>query len=230
MGLVSTNTQIHHHSARLTPSYRTTAYKSFCLEKDITILMEVLQNFGIDIFANHNFDTWVLFEIHARVINNSWSDPLATCVSPLFSLISKLATQKKAKKKRKIHPLTFFFSQITLASPISAGTRSKATRLSTWSQIHTWTKTNKSLSSMTSSSTRSRSACGARGWRIGLMRIVSARGACEKSSRRKRRAREMVVVVVVVARENRFGIWGWWWSCRRMRSKKGVLSRCEVVE
>lgn len=104
MGVVSTNTQIHHHSARLTPSYRTTVYKSFCLEKDITILMEVLQNFGIDIFANHNFDTWVLFEIHARVINNSWSDPLATCVSPLFSLISKLT---KKQKKRKIHPLTF---------------------------------------------------------------------------------------------------------------------------
>lgn len=225
MGVVSTNTQIPHHSARLTPSYRTTAYKTFCLEKDITILMEVLQNFGIDIFANHNFDTWVLFEIHARVINNSWSDPLATCVSPLFSLISKLTTPKKAKKQRKIHPLTFFSPKITLASPISAGTRSKATRLSTWSQTHTWTKTNKSLSSMTSSSTRSRSACGARGWRIGLMRIVSARGACEKSSRRKRRAR-----VVVVARENRFGIWGWWWSCRRMRSKKGVLSRCDVVE
>lgn len=101
MGVVSTNTQIHHHSARLTPSYRTTVYKSFCLEKDITILMEVLQNFGIDIFANHNFDTWVLFEIHARVINNSWSDPLATCVSPLFSLISKLTTQKKAKKKKE---------------------------------------------------------------------------------------------------------------------------------
>lgn len=223
MGVVSTNTQIHHHSARLTPSYRTTVYKSFCLEKDITILMEVLQNFGIDIFANHNFDTWVLFEIHARVINNSWSDPLATCVSPLFSLISKLTPPKKAKKQRKIHPLTFFFfSQITLASPISAGTRSKATRLSTWSQIHTWTKTNKSLSSMTSSSTRSRSGCGARGWRIGLMRIVSARGACEKSSRRKRRAREMVVVGFFGARENRFGIWGWWWSCRRMGMNRGI--------
>lgn len=221
MGVVSTNTQIHHHSARLTPSYRTTVYKSFCLEKDITILMEVLQNFGIDIFANQNFDTWVLFEIHARVINNSWSDPLATCVSPLFSLISKLAKKKK-------NPPANLSLKITLASPISAGTRSKATRRSTWSQIHTWTKTNKSLSSMTSSSTRSRSACGARGWRIGLMRIVSARGACEKSSRRKRRARE--VVVVVVAGENRFGIWGWWWSCRRMESKKGLSSRCEVVE
>lgn len=221
MGVVSTNTQIHHHSARLTPSYRTTVYKSFCLEKDITILMEVLQNFGIDIFANHNFDTWVLFEIHARVINNSWSDPLATCVSPLFSLISKLTTQKKAKRKKKNPPANHFFSQITLASPISAGIRSKATRLSTWSQTHTWTKTNKSLSSMTSSSTRSRSACGARGWRIGLMRIVSARGVCEKSSRRKRRAREMVVAVVV-ARENRFGIWGWWWSCRRMGMNRGI--------
>lgn len=221
MRVVSTNTQIPHHSARLTPSYRTTVYKSFCLEKDITILMEVLQNFGIDIFANHNFDTWVLFEIHARVINNSWSDPLATCVSPLFSLISKL--DKKKKKKTLPHPLTFFpFSpKITLASPISAGTRSKATRLSTWSQTHTWTKTNKSLSSMTSSSTRSRSACGARGWRIGLMRIVSARGACEKSSRRKRRAREMVVGFFG-ARENRFGIWGWWWNCRRMGMNRGI--------
>lgn len=100
MGVVSTNTQIPHHSARLTPSYRTTVYKSFCLEKDITILMEVLQNFGIDIFANQNFDTWVLFEIHARVINNSWSDPLATCVSPLFSLISKLTTNQTKKKEK----------------------------------------------------------------------------------------------------------------------------------
>lgn len=108
MGVVSTNTQIHHHSARLTPSYRTTAYKTFCLEKDITILMEVLQNFGLDIFANHNFDTWVLFEIHARVINNSWSDPLATCVSPLFSLISKLATQKKGQKEKKNPPANLF--------------------------------------------------------------------------------------------------------------------------
>lgn len=108
MGVVSTNTQIHHHSARLTPSYRTTVYKSFCLEKDITILMEVLQNFGIDIFANQNFDTWVLFEIHARVINNSWSDPLATCVSPLFSLISKLTTQKEAKKEEKSTRSPFF--------------------------------------------------------------------------------------------------------------------------
>lgn len=108
MGLVSTNTQIPHHSARLTPSYRTTVYKSFCLEKDITILMEVLQNFGIDIFANHNFDTWILFEIHARVINNSWSDPLATCVSPLFSLISKLT--KNQPKKKKNPPANLFFS------------------------------------------------------------------------------------------------------------------------
>lgn len=108
MGVVSTNTQIHHHSARLTPSYRTTVYKSFCLEKDITILMEVLQNFGIDIFASHNFDTWVLFEIHARVINNSWSDPLATCVSPLFSLISKL-TKNQPKKKKKNPPANLFF-------------------------------------------------------------------------------------------------------------------------
>lgn len=111
MGVVSTNTQIHHHSARLTPSYRTTVYKSFCLEKDITILMEVLQNFGIDIFANQNFDTWVLFEIHARVINNSWSDPLATCVSPLFSLISKLTK----KKEKEIHPLTFLLRSLLRA-------------------------------------------------------------------------------------------------------------------
>lgn len=126
MGVVSTNTQIPHHSSRLTPSYRSTVYKSFCLEKDITILMEVLQNFGIDIFANHNFDTWVLFEIHARVINNSWSDPLATCVSPLFSLISKLTKNQPKKKKNppaNLFPLFLLRSLLRAQSQLEHGRR-----------------------------------------------------------------------------------------------------------
>ena len=64
----------HHLLARLTPTYRRKKACFFILEHDIAILNDVLQQFGIDIFANLNFDTWVLFTLRARVDNNCWGE------------------------------------------------------------------------------------------------------------------------------------------------------------
>ncbi|TKA31234.1 hypothetical protein B0A54_15289 [Friedmanniomyces endolithicus] len=74
--------------ARLTPLYRRKKVRLFSLEADFAIPVAWLQHLGIDVFANPNYDTWVLFEIKARENNNSWSDPLHHCVSPLFSLFN----------------------------------------------------------------------------------------------------------------------------------------------
>ncbi|KAM3418360.1 hypothetical protein BST61_g4359 [Cercospora zeina] len=74
--------------ARLTPHYNPNLRKVFCLDKDISLLNSTLTRLGIDIFANHNFDTWVLFTLEARVANNAWSDPQTACLSPLFALIN----------------------------------------------------------------------------------------------------------------------------------------------
>ncbi|KAK0254437.1 hypothetical protein B0A54_13055 [Friedmanniomyces endolithicus] len=74
--------------ARLTPLYRRQKVRLFSLEADFAIPVAWLQHLGIDVFADPNYDTWVLFEIKARENNNSWSDPLHHCVSPLFSLFN----------------------------------------------------------------------------------------------------------------------------------------------
>ncbi|TKA83390.1 hypothetical protein B0A55_01007 [Friedmanniomyces simplex] len=78
----------HSLVARLTPMYRREKVLLFSLEQDIAIPMDWLQHLGTDVFANANYDTWVLFEMRARGENNSWSDPLHNCVSPLFSLFN----------------------------------------------------------------------------------------------------------------------------------------------
>jgi len=78
----------HHLLARLTPTYRREAPSCFVLEDDIAIMNDMLQQLGIDIFANPDFDTWVLFALRARVDNNCWSNPIHTCISPLFSLFN----------------------------------------------------------------------------------------------------------------------------------------------
>ncbi|KAK4896154.1 hypothetical protein LTR27_006011 [Elasticomyces elasticus] len=78
----------HHLIARLTPTYRKEKQRLFSREHDIVIPNDWLQQLGIDIFANANYDTWVLFEMKAREENNSWSDPIHCCVSPLFSLFN----------------------------------------------------------------------------------------------------------------------------------------------
>ncbi|KAK3716034.1 hypothetical protein LTR37_006764 [Vermiconidia calcicola] len=74
--------------ARLTPTYREDKMNVYSLLHDFTLPNEALQRFGIDIFANHNFDTWVLFTIQARVLNNSCGDPIAECLNPLFCLFN----------------------------------------------------------------------------------------------------------------------------------------------
>ena len=42
----------------------------FNFSNDIVKPMKALRRLGIDIFANHNFDTWVLTTLHARISNN----------------------------------------------------------------------------------------------------------------------------------------------------------------
>ncbi|KAK5151402.1 hypothetical protein LTS14_009245 [Recurvomyces mirabilis] len=75
--------------ARLTPTYRRTKIQIFSLEEDIIIPnLFLLQTAGIDIFASPQYETWTLFELAARSRNNSWSNPLHSCISPLFSLFN----------------------------------------------------------------------------------------------------------------------------------------------
>ncbi|KAI7279374.1 hypothetical protein KC345_g5382 [Hortaea werneckii] len=74
--------------ARLTSTYRQEKTNLFSLDHDIVVPNECLQQFGIDIFADRGYDTWVLFTLAARIENNSWSDPVHKCVSPLFSLFN----------------------------------------------------------------------------------------------------------------------------------------------
>lgn len=79
----------HSLVARLTPTYRYDAEpQSFYRHTDIDIPMRALQQFGIDIFADHNFDTWVLFTVFARAENNSCGCLLSESLMPLFSLFN----------------------------------------------------------------------------------------------------------------------------------------------
>lgn len=74
--------------ARLTAAYHRQKAKTFWLERDIVVINDALQQFGIDIFANRNYDTWVLFTIMARLNNNSWTNPTVVSLNPIFSLFN----------------------------------------------------------------------------------------------------------------------------------------------
>ena len=78
----------HHLVARLTPTYHDDRVDTFVLLNDIAIPNKALQQFGIDIFANLNYDTWVLLTIQARVLNNSCGDLMAESLNPLFALFN----------------------------------------------------------------------------------------------------------------------------------------------
>ena len=78
----------HHLVARLTPTYHEDKIEPFVLLNDIIIPNKALQTFGIDIFANQNYDTWVLLTIQARIQNNSCGDPSADSLFPPFSLFN----------------------------------------------------------------------------------------------------------------------------------------------
>lgn len=49
---------------------------------------KVLQQYGIDIFANLNWDTWTFFIMAARVSNNSWSTPATETINTLFAMFN----------------------------------------------------------------------------------------------------------------------------------------------
>lgn len=78
----------HSLAARLTPNYVEDKMKKFSVEKDMAVFNDALQKFGIDIFANLAYDTWVLFTLQARLDNNSWSDPMTACTNGLFCLFN----------------------------------------------------------------------------------------------------------------------------------------------
>jgi len=55
---------------RLTPKYTGHEIVPFSLVDDIIMPVDMLQSLGIDIFAEHHFDTWVLFTMRLRLNNN----------------------------------------------------------------------------------------------------------------------------------------------------------------
>lgn len=74
--------------ARMTPTYPKDTIAKFSLADDIAIPNEALRQFGVDVFANSSYDTWVLFTIEARARNNSCGDPTVDMLNPLFSLFN----------------------------------------------------------------------------------------------------------------------------------------------
>lgn len=74
--------------ARMTPNYPKDGMEIFSLAHDIAILNDALVQVGIDIFANPNFDTWVLFMVEARTFNNGCATPTMGLIGPLFTLFN----------------------------------------------------------------------------------------------------------------------------------------------
>jgi len=74
--------------ARLTATYHRQAVKTFRLDRDFAIINDALELFGFDIFANQNYDTWVMFTLSARLSNNGWTNPMSVSLNPLFSLFN----------------------------------------------------------------------------------------------------------------------------------------------
>lgn len=59
-----------HPICRLTPKYTGTEIVPFNLLEDIVQPLAMLQTLDVDIFADHRFDTWVLFTMRSRLNNN----------------------------------------------------------------------------------------------------------------------------------------------------------------
>ena len=76
----------HHLIARLTPSYRPDGpAQTFYRRSDYEIPVRALQQFGVDVFADLEWDTWVVFTVFARLENNSCGCVVSEAVMPLFS-------------------------------------------------------------------------------------------------------------------------------------------------
>jgi hypothetical protein len=89
--------------ARLTAAYHRQDARTFHLDRDFAIVNEALEQFGIDIFANQEYDTWVLFTISSRLHNNSWTNPIAVSLNPLFSLFNHSCDPNAEWKTQKDH-------------------------------------------------------------------------------------------------------------------------------
>ena len=74
--------------ARSTPTYHCQEARRYSVPQNIAVPNEALQQFGVDIYADERFDTWILFTVAARLDNNCWSNPTCRVLSPLFSLFN----------------------------------------------------------------------------------------------------------------------------------------------
>ena len=55
---------------RMTALYERSAMRRFSLATDIIQPFEMLEKLNVDIYANHDYDTWVIQTIQARIRNN----------------------------------------------------------------------------------------------------------------------------------------------------------------
>lgn len=73
---------------RMTAQYYRTIPCEFTLERDVKRPFKMLQKMGIDIFANHKFDTWVLQTIQARIRTNIreevWEGGCFVAINPQY--------------------------------------------------------------------------------------------------------------------------------------------------
>lgn len=63
-------------ASTLTAAYHLEGPRDFSLETDIAVLNDALMLFGIDVFANLDYDTWVLFVLSERMHTNSWTNSM----------------------------------------------------------------------------------------------------------------------------------------------------------
>lgn len=66
---------------------------ALCLRSSIIPILKILRTFGIDIFADENWDTWVLFIILARIANNHRADDISyngfiMAINPAYSFFN----------------------------------------------------------------------------------------------------------------------------------------------
>ena len=77
---------------QLTAMYDGKKHQPFDCETNIIGTFKMLTSLGIDIFANHNFDTWVLQSLRARIGNNSREYSIDghthIAINPLYSFFN----------------------------------------------------------------------------------------------------------------------------------------------
>ena len=78
--------------ARLTPAYDIDHLIIFNFPDHIIMPIRILQELGIDVFANADYDTWVIHTMRCRLQNNKHGQTLddlkGTAVNPLYSMFN----------------------------------------------------------------------------------------------------------------------------------------------